>query len=88
MDFVSYPFRAIRKPGRPTSGIPYRLRLHTSGKGNVYYDSVTLDGKTTQFSGMHGNSSRSRPWAQGLLSLDFQWEGINNGGEGDRDHRV
>lgn len=38
-----------------------------------------MDGKTTQFSGMYGNSSRSGPWTQGLLSLNFQLDGINNG---------
>ena len=56
-----------------------QIAVHTTGNGNVYYDSVTLDGNTTPFSGMYGNSSRSGPWAQGLLSLNFQLDGINNG---------
>ena len=56
-----------------------QIAVHTTGNGNVYYDFVTVDGKTTQFSGMYGNSSRSGPWTQGLLSLNFQLDGINNG---------
>jgi hypothetical protein len=56
-----------------------RIAGHTTGNGNVSYDSVTLDGKTTKFFGMYGNCSQSGPWAQGLLSLNFQLDGINNG---------
>jgi hypothetical protein len=78
-DGFPLPIRAIRKPGLRISGITFRLRFTLPGSGNVYYDSVTLDGKTTQFYGMYGNSSRSGPWAQGVLSLNFQLDGINHG---------
>ena len=76
MDFV---LRSVQSAnlGQPVQ--PVQIAVHTTGKDNVYRDAVTLDGKTTQFSGMYGNSSRSGPWAQGLLSLNFQLDGINNG---------
>jgi hypothetical protein len=57
-----------------------QIAVHTTGGGNAYYDSVTLDGTTTNFQNMYGNSSFAKDWALGTLLLNLQFDGIYNGG--------
>jgi hypothetical protein len=53
-----------------------QLVQHRDGSGNVFYDSVTVDGRKTAFSNAFGNSSYSLRWSPpGNLVLNFQLDG-------------
>jgi hypothetical protein len=53
-----------------------QLITHTDGTGNVFYDSVILDGLKSDFSNAYGNSSYSLRWSPtGELILNFQLDG-------------
>jgi hypothetical protein len=57
-----------------------QLAVHRDSSGNAYYDSVTLDGTTTNFTGADGNSSFALDWAAGDLLLNFQLDGLGANG--------
>lgn len=57
-----------------------QLAVHRDDSGNAYYDSVTLDGTTSNFSNAYGNSSFSLDWAAGDLVLNFQLDGVGSSG--------
>ncbi len=53
-----------------------QLAVHRDGSGNAFYDSIIFDGKTTNLSGVNGNSSFSLGWSPpGNLVLNFQIDG-------------
>jgi hypothetical protein len=57
-------------------------RVGTGATGKVYYDSATLDGKTEtlNLSGVDSYFVKSPPWTANVLLLNFQVDGIYNGG--------
>jgi hypothetical protein len=57
-----------------------QLAVHRNDSGDVYYDSVTLDGTTNAFTNANGNSSFSLDWAAGDLLLNFQFDGLGASG--------
>lgn len=58
-----------------------QLVVHTTGGGDVYYDSVTLDGLKSNFTNAFGNSSYSLGWTPpGNLILNFQIDGKGSNG--------
>lgn len=53
-----------------------QMVVHTTGGGDVYYDTVTVDGLKSTFSDAFGNSSYSLGWTPpGNLVLNFQIDG-------------
>jgi hypothetical protein len=57
-----------------------QLAVHRNSSGDAYYDSVTLDGTTTDFTNADGNSSFALDWAAGDLLLNFQLDGLGSSG--------
>ena len=57
-----------------------QLAAHRDGSGNAFYDSVTLDGTTTNLTNAYGNSSFALNWAAGDLVLNFQLDGLGASG--------
>jgi hypothetical protein len=64
----------------PNSWHHVQLAVHRDDSGNAYYDSVTLDGKTSNFTNAYGNSSFALDWAAGDLVLNFQLDGLGSSG--------
>jgi hypothetical protein len=56
-----------------------QIKVHRDGSGNAYYDSVTLDGVTSQMNDS-GFSSFALDWASGDLVLNFQMDGSGSSG--------
>ncbi len=56
-----------------------QLAVHRDGLGNAYYDSVTLDGTTSNLN-VHGPSNFPLNWGAGVLLLNFQLDGLGASG--------
>ncbi|HEX4039124.1 MAG TPA: hypothetical protein VHX37_13775 [Acidobacteriaceae bacterium] len=57
-----------------------QLAAHRDSSGNVYYDSITVDGKTTNVT-WTGFDEFGIHWGPGDLILNYQVDGIYNGGQ-------
>lgn len=57
-----------------------QLAAHRDASGNVYYDSITVDGTTTNVS-WSGFDEFGIKWSPGDLILNYQVDGIYNGGQ-------
>jgi hypothetical protein len=56
-----------------------QLAVHRDSSGNAYYDSVTLDGNTSNLN-VHGKSTFPLNWGAGILLLNFQLDGLGASG--------
>lgn len=55
-----------------------QVASHRDTYGNVYYDWVSLDGRTSYFSNAKGYDSMGLGWAPGSVTLNFQLDGASS----------